>query len=86
MAHVEMYTTMTCGWCIRASRLLATKGITEIEEIDVSFDRSPMVERTNGRMTVPQIFINGRHVGGYDELAALERQGQLDPLLEADPA
>ena len=81
-----MYTTMTCGWCVRAARLLATKGITEIEEIDVSFDRSPMVERAHGRMTVPQIFIDGKHVGGYDDLAALERAGRLDALLAGEDA
>lgn len=79
-----MYTTMTCGWCVRAARLLAAKGVHEIDEIDVSFDRSPMIQRTNGRMTVPQIFINGHHVGGYDDLASLERAGQLDALLAAD--
>lgn len=81
MAHVEMYTTQTCPSCIRAKRLLTSKGV-DIQEIDVSFDRSAMVERTEGRMTVPQIFIDGRGIGGFDDLVELERAGQLDELLD----
>lgn len=84
MTKVEMYVTQTCGHCYRAKRLLASIGITEVEEIDVSFDRSPMVARAHGRMTVPQIFINGAHVGGYDELAAAMRSGRLEQLLDAE--
>ena len=79
MATVEMYTTMTCGSCIRAKRLLAAKGV-DVAEIDVSFDRSAMIER-DGRMTVPQIFIDDEGIGGYDDLALLERQGRLDAIL-----
>lgn len=79
-ARVEMYTTMTCASCVRAKRLLKSKGI-DVEEIDVSWDRTPMIERTNGRMTVPQIFIDDRGIGGFDELAHLERKGELDALL-----
>lgn len=80
MALVEMYTTQTCPSCIRAKRLLAAKGV-EVQEIDVSWDRSAMVERADGRMTVPQIFIDGEGVGGFDDLAALDRQGRLDSML-----
>ncbi len=81
MTVVEMYTTQTCPSCIRAKRLLAAKGIDDVREIDVSFDRSAMVERADGRMTVPQIFIDGRGIGGFDDLAALDRDGTLDQLL-----
>jgi glutaredoxin 3 len=84
MAHVEIYSTMTCPSCIRAKRLLASKGVT-FEEIDVSFDRSAMIERADGRSTVPQIFIDGHGVGGFDDLVALERRDALDPMLEAAP-
>jgi glutaredoxin 3 len=80
MATVEMYTTQTCPSCIRAKRLLADKGV-EVLEIDVSFDRSAMIERAEGRSTVPQIFIDGQGIGGFDDLAALEREGRLDPML-----
>lgn len=79
-ATVEMYTTLTCGSCIRAKRLLAAKGV-DVTEIDVSFDRSAMIERADGRMTVPQIFIDGEGIGGFDDLAALERLGRLDAIL-----
>lgn len=79
MTHVEMYTTSTCASCIRAKNLLASKGITP-DEIDVSMDRSAMIERT-GRATVPQIMIDGHGIGGFDDLVRLERAGELDPLL-----
>lgn len=81
MAHVEMYTTMTCPWCVRAKRLLAARGVNEIEEIDVSDDRTSMVERTGGASTVPQIFIDGTHVGGYDSLVEHDRDGRLATLI-----
>ena len=83
MAQVEIYTTRWCPYCHSAKRLLARKG-AEFTEIDVSGDpkgRSDMVARANGRMTVPQIFIDATHVGGCDELYELERAGKLDPLL-----
>jgi glutaredoxin 3 len=83
MPAVEIYTTRYCPYCLAAKRLLSRKGI-EFTEIDVGSDpqgRSDMVKRANGRMTVPQIFIGSTHVGGYDELSALERSGELDPLL-----
>ncbi len=85
MAKVEIYTTMTCGFCVRAKKLLEMKKV-HFEEYPVDFGgarKAEMVERAGGRMTVPQIFINGRHVGGCDELMALEYQGKLDELLAA---
>jgi glutaredoxin 3 len=87
MAPVEIYTTRFCPYCIAAKRLLKRKG-AELTEIDVSGDpegRSAMVARANGRMTVPQIFIGATHVGGYDDLYALDRAGKLDPLLGIVP-
>ena len=87
MAKVEMYTTMWCGYCARARNLLNRKGV-DFEDIDVEADtskRTEMVERAGGRTTVPQIFIDGAHVGGSDELAALDRAGKLDPLLGITP-
>jgi glutaredoxin 3 len=83
MAQIEIYTTRSCPYCHAAKRLLASKG-AEFTEIDVSGDskgRSEMVARANGRMTVPQIFIGTTHVGGCDDLYALDRAGKLDPLL-----
>jgi len=80
MATVEIYSTMTCPSCIRAKRLLDAKGVP-YEEIDVSYGREAMVERADGRSTVPQIFIDDVGIGGFDDMAALERQGELDPLL-----
>jgi glutaredoxin 3 len=83
MAQIEIYTTRFCPYCHAAKRLLSRKGV-EFTEIDVSGDpkgRSDMVARANGRMTVPQIFIGATHVGGYDDLSALDRAGKLDPLL-----
>lgn len=85
MAKVEIYTKMTCGFCIRAKHLLDMKKVTYDEiSVDVGGARkTEMVERAGGRMTVPQIFINGRHIGGCDDLMALEQQGKLDELLAA---
>lgn len=80
MPTVEMYTTQTCPSCIRAKRLLAAKGV-DVREIDVSFDRSVMIDRAGGRMTVPQIFIDDEGIGGFDDLARLDREGRLDPIL-----
>ncbi|HKT19856.1 MAG TPA: glutaredoxin 3 [Stellaceae bacterium] len=87
MAKVEIYSTMWCGYCARARALLQRKGVA-FEDIDVDADsskRDEMVKRAGGRSTVPQIFIDGRHVGGSDELAALERAGKLDALLGIAP-
>jgi glutaredoxin 3 len=83
MAHVEIYTKAFCGFCVRAKRLLDEKG-ADYEEYDITFGgpkRAEMLERSNGRTSVPQIFIGGRHVGGSDDLQALEGEGRLDPLL-----
>ncbi len=85
MARVVMYTKATCPYCTMAKRLLRLKGHDWIE-FDVAVDparREEMIERS-GRVTVPQIFIGETHVGGYDELAALERAGELDALLEPE--
>lgn len=84
MAHVEIYSTMTCPSCIRAKRLFDSKGVT-YDEIDVSFDRSAMIERAEGRSTVPQIFIDDHGIGGFDELVALERADALNAMLDAAP-
>lgn len=85
MPKVVIYTTPFCSYCLMAKRLLAKKGIA-FEEIDVSVDfalRDELVTRSGGRMTVPQIWIGETHVGGSDDLYALEREGKLDPLLAA---
>ncbi|HUO54212.1 MAG TPA: glutaredoxin 3 [Rhodoblastus sp.] len=85
MKKIEIYTTRTCPYCIRAKALLAKKGAA-FEEIPVDFEparRAEMVARAKGRTTVPQIFIGDRHVGGCDDLYELEFEGQLDPLLAA---
>jgi glutaredoxin 3 len=82
MNHIEMYTTAICPYCIAAKNFLARKGLA-VNEIRVDTDparRSEMVEKTR-RMTVPQIFVNGHYVGGYDDLVALDRKGGFDPLL-----
>jgi glutaredoxin 3 len=83
MARIDIYTTRFCAYCRSAKALLTRKGLT-FSEIDVTGDhegRNQMVQRANGRMTVPQIFIGATHVGGFDELYRLERAGKLDPLL-----
>jgi glutaredoxin 3 len=83
VAKVEVYTTSYCPYCIRAKSLLKSKGVA-FEEIDVTEDsalREKMIELSGGRRSVPEIFINGKIVGGYDELRALDDEGGLDPLL-----
>lgn len=85
MAKIEIYTKMFCPYCTRAKSLLASKGV-DFEEYDISLGgpkRAEMLQRANGGSTVPQIFIDDHHVGGSDELAALERAGKLDALLHA---
>ncbi len=85
MAKVEIYTKAFCPYCTRAMRLLASKGV-EPDEIDITMGgprRAEMLGRANGRTTVPQVFIDGRHIGGSDDLAALDARGGLDPLLAA---
>jgi glutaredoxin 3 len=85
MPPVTIYTTPYCSYCLRAKNLLTRKGVT-FEEIDVSESsalRDAMMKRSGGRYTVPQIFIGARHVGGSDELHALDAKGDLDPLLQS---
>ena len=83
MKKVEIYTKFTCGYCHRAKALLSNKGVA-FEEHDISMGgpgRAEMLERAGGGSTVPQIFIGGEHIGGSDDLAALERAGKLDAML-----
>ncbi len=85
MSGVVMYSSMFCPYCARAKRLLESKGIA-YEEISVDLEnalRAEMMARANGRHTVPQIFVGEHHVGGFDDLYALEQAGELDPLLAA---
>jgi glutaredoxin 3 len=85
MAKVRIYTTRVCPYCVRAKALLAKKGVA-YEEIDVSDDaplREAMIREAGGRRTVPQIFVGETHVGGCDDLYALNRAGKLDALLSA---
>jgi len=83
MAEVELYTTMFCPYCVRARALLERKGaaFTEIDIIEEPARRAEMIRRAGGRTSVPQIFINGEHIGGSDELSALEQAGKLDQML-----
>ena len=83
MAEVELYTTMFCPYCARARALLERKGVTytDIDIFDEPARRGEMIQRAGGRTTVPQIFINGEHIGGSDELVALDRAGELDAKL-----
>ncbi|HEX8840697.1 MAG TPA: glutaredoxin 3 [Sphingomicrobium sp.] len=85
MSDVEIYVKTTCGYCWRAKHLLETKGV-EYKEIVVDYggpEKELMIERANGRRTVPQIFIRGQHIGGCDDLFALERAGRLDEIIQA---
>ena len=83
MAEVELYTTMFCPYCSRARGLLERKGVpyTEIDIIEEPTRRDEMIRRAGGHTTVPQIFIDGEHIGGSDELVALDRAGELDAKL-----
>jgi len=83
--RILVYSTPFCGYCGSAKRLLTNKG-AEFTEVDVMFDperRQEMLTRSGGRRTVPQIFIDGRHIGGFDDLSALDQAGELDALLAA---
>ncbi|MBK6744623.1 MAG: glutaredoxin 3 [Hydrogenophilales bacterium] len=85
MPHVKMYCTAVCPYCVMAEKLLTKKGVTDIEKIRVDLDpvrREEMMQITN-RRTVPQIYIGERHIGGFDDLAALDAEGGLEPLLAA---
>jgi glutaredoxin 3 len=84
MAKIVMYCTEVCPYCVRAEQLLKRKGIQDIEKISVDLQpelRDAMIKKT-GRRTVPQIYINGAHVGGYDDMAALDHAGKLDVMLK----
>ena len=85
MAQVEIYSSPFCGFCYRAKRLLEDKGVS-FQEIDIMSNperRPEMIKRAGGRSTVPQIVIDGRHIGGCDDIYDLESEGKLDPLLAA---
>ena len=85
MPAVKMYTTQVCPYCLRAKALLKQRGVAEIEEVRIDLDplaRQEMVEIT-GRRTVPQIYIGTTHIGGCDDLVALDQAGKLDPMLRA---
>lgn len=87
-AHVLMYSTAVCPYCIMAERLLKSKGVEDIEKIRVDLHpeiREEMMQKT-GRRTVPQIYIGDTHVGGFDDLSALDRAGKLNALLNPDPS
>ena len=88
MVKIDIYTTMMCPYCYRAKKLLSQHG-ADFNEIDVMADqdrRREMIERAGGRRTVPQIFINGKHIGGCEDLYALDAAGKLAPLLQPVPA
>lgn len=83
MAKVQIYSTPVCPYCVRAKSLLKQKG-QDYEEIDISINpqiRDEMMSKSGGRRSVPQIFIDGKHIGGFDDLNALDQKGELDPLL-----
>ena len=87
MTDVMMYSTAVCPYCVRAEQLLRARGVAEIAKVRVDLEpslRTEMMQRT-GRRTVPQIYIGGVHVGGYDDLVVLDRAGKLAPMLEATP-
>ena len=83
--RILVYSQPFCGYCSAAKRLLTAKGaeFTEIDVMSLPDRRQEMIERSGGRRTVPQIFIDGRHIGGFDDLNALDQAGELDPLLAA---
>ncbi len=85
MSSVRMYCTAVCPYCVRAEQLLRSRGVAHIEKIRVDLDPDRRVEmmQNTGRRTVPQIYIGERHVGGFDDLAALDREGELMPLLQS---
>ncbi len=87
MAKIEIYTSPLCGFCHAAKRLLVSKSVT-FDEFDVMLNpllKNEMIERADGRRTVPQIFIDGRSIGGCDDLYALDASGELEAMLEAGP-
>ncbi len=88
MPRISMYCTAVCPYCVAAERLLKSKGVADIEKVRIDLQperRAEMMERT-GRRTVPQIYIEDRHIGGFDDLAALDAAGGLEPLLRSEPS
>lgn len=86
MAKVVMYCTAVCPYCVAAERLLKSRGVTEIEKIRIDLDpakQAEMIARSDGRRTVPQVFIGDMHIGGFDDTSALDAAGKLLPLLAA---
>jgi glutaredoxin 3 len=85
MQNVKMYTTAVCPYCVRAKQLLKSKGVEQIEEIRIDLDpvQRDLMMQTTGRRTVPQIYVGDTHVGGCDDLMALDAKGGLVPLLQA---
>lgn len=86
MAKVVMYCTAICPYCVAAERLLKSRGVTDIEKIRIDLDPSrqaEMIERSNGSRSVPQVFINDQHIGGFDDTSALDAAGKLVPMLAA---
>jgi glutaredoxin 3 len=86
MTEIIMYTTTYCPYCVKAKELFKRKGITNIKEIDVTNSdslREEMMQKSGGRKTVPQIFINGKHIGGCDDTYALDSNGELEKLLKS---
>lgn len=86
MAKVVMYCTAVCPYCVAAERLLKSRGVTDIEKIRIDLDPSrqqEMIARSNGSRSVPQVFINDQHIGGFDDTSALDAAGKLVPLLAA---
>jgi len=85
MATVEIYTKSTCGYCMMAKRLLKSKNVSfaETDILQQPDKRPEMIQRAGGRSTVPQVFIDGQHIGGFDDLSGLDMSGKLDPLLAA---
>lgn len=85
MANIIIYSKQVCPFCVQAKNLLKRKGIEDFTEIDVMTGnaRDEMIEKSGGRMTVPQIFINEQHIGGFDDLNALDKSGELDNLLKS---
>lgn len=84
MADIVIYTTPVCPYCTHAKALFSRKGVTGIKEINVAASdalREEMMRKSGGRKTVPQIFINGMHIGGFDDLSALDQSGRLDPMI-----
>ncbi|MBT9568403.1 MAG: glutaredoxin 3 [Thiobacillus sp.] len=86
MAKVVMYCTAVCPYCVAAERLLKSRGVTDIEKIRIDLDptrQAEMIARSNGSRSVPQVFINDQHIGGFDDTSALDAAGKLVPMLEA---